>query len=62
LETGFNKPGVSVGRAALAKMLCVAAPCTQGFDPVRFIDGPGANAPSGGGNPGFNLELRVRVQ
>jgi uncharacterized repeat protein (TIGR01451 family) len=94
--------------------LCVADPCAQGLDPVRFIDGPGANAPSGlafsyatdvsyssdpgpaytygylpsadadgydaavtsvriaptgpflapsgGGNPGFNLELRVRVQ
>ncbi len=93
---------------------CVADPCAQGLDPVRFIDGPGANAPSGlafsyatdvsyssdpgpaytygyppsadadgydaavtsvriaptgaflapsgGGNPGFNLELRVRVQ
>ena len=94
--------------------LCVADPCAQGLDPVRFIDGPGVNAPSGlafnyaanvsyssdpgplytygyapsadaggydtavtsvriaptgpflspggGGNPGFNLELRVRVQ
>ena len=93
---------------------CVADPCAQGLDPVRFIDGPGANAPSGlafnyaanvsyssdsgplytygyapsadaggydaavtsvriaptgpflapggSGNPGFNLELRVRVQ
>jgi hypothetical protein len=107
LKTGFEKPGVSVGRSAQVRALCVADPCAQGFDPVRFIDGPGANdvsglsfsyaanvsyssdpgpaftygyppspdsggydaavtsvriAPSGSGNPGFNLELRVRVQ
>ena len=73
LKTGFEIPGVSGARNALTRTLWLvrsATRCTawlpqlaQAVQSVASIAPTGPFfAPGGSGNPGCNLELRVRVQ